>query len=344
MKHIQTQIQNEELQTKNEAEKIKTQAKYLEEKIFVQKDQLKNVKKMLSDMEKSIETQAKFSCEKIKADCPFIKVINSKNFEQLESQRTTIVDQQKQIEAEIKRLTTEMKSLSETEVKQDTKKIEALQKEQKDTGKSIEAIKSFLNEIDYKTIENSYSEYVANEKELKHLDQQITVMEQESKKVEERKLQLQKAITQKETAMKQAEEIGKAITEKENERKKMEAQKKQSNHSAIIQIEKNHIFMKQIHHDIQVLMDEFKEHQLETQKLQEQETILGNLYNIFSKELLLLVLQDHLPILNDIINSYLSQIVDYQISLQLNKSDAEKLELEAKILDSKGERETKSLS
>ncbi len=344
MKHIYAQIQNEELQAKNEVEKMKTQTRHLEEKISVQEDQLKKVKKMLSDMEKSIETQAKFACEKINADCPFIKVINSKNFEQLESQKATIVNQQEQVESEIKRLTAEIKSLSAMEVKQDTKKIETLQKEQKDAEISIEAIKAFLNEIDYKTIEKSYSEYISSEKELKQFDQQITVMEQESKKAEERKLQLQKAITQKETAMKQAEEIVKTIAEKENEWKKLEAQKEQSNYAAIIQIEKNHLFMKQIHHDIQVLIEEFKEHQLETQKLQEQETILGNLYNIFSKELLLLVLQDHLPILNDIINSYLAQIVDYQINLQLNKSDAEKVELEAKIIDSKGERDTKSLS
>ena len=65
---------------------------------------------------------------------------------------------------------------------------------------------------------------------------------------------------------------------------------------------------------------------------------------MMTQELLLLVLQDHLPVLNDIINSYLSQIVDYQINLQLNKSDAEKVELEAKVLDAKGERDTKSLS
>jgi len=101
--------------------------------------------------------------------------------------------------------------------------------------------------------------------------------------------------------------------------------------------------MKQYHHDIEILVNEFKEHQLERKKLEEQETILGNLYNIFSKELLLMVIQEHLPVLNDIINSYLSQIVDYQIDLHL-KGDTEKVELEANIIDSKGERDTKSLS
>jgi len=92
--------------------------------------------------------------------------------------------------------------------------------------------------------------------------------------------------------------------------------------------------MQQYHHNIDMLVNEFKEHQLERKKLEEQETILGDLYTIFSKELLLLVIQDHLPVVNDIINSYLAQIVDYQISLQL-KNDADKVELEAKIIDSK---------
>jgi len=101
-----------------------------------------------------------------------------------------------------------------------------------------------------------------------------------------------------------------------------------------IHLEKNHLAMKQYYHDIDVLVNEFKDHQLERKKLEEQETILGNLYTIFSKELLLLVLQDHLPVLNDIVNSYLSQIVDYQISLQL-RNESDKVELEAKIIDKK---------
>ena len=39
LKHIQAQIQNEELSVKNEAEKIKTQEKYIKEKITVQENQ-----------------------------------------------------------------------------------------------------------------------------------------------------------------------------------------------------------------------------------------------------------------------------------------------------------------
>jgi len=77
--------------------------------------------------------------------------------------------------------------------------------------------------------------------------------------------------------------------------------------------------------------------------LQQQEKLLGNLYTILSKELLFLALDEYLPILSEIINSFLIQVVDYQISMKITET-TEKLELEAKIYDEKGEREVKSLS
>lgn len=244
----------------------------------------------------------------------------------------------------IKRLQTEMESLNVSEQKKDEKKIQELKKQQKELEQTIEDIKDFLNDIQYKTIEKSYAEYTNYDKEIKEADKKISALEQEMKQTEEWKSQLQKAIIQTESIEKQITETMNAIAEKEQEWKKLELEKEKMDTSTTARLEKNHIAMKQYHHDIQQLVDDFKEHQLERKKLEEQETILGNLYTIFSKELLLLVLQDHLPVLNDIINSYLSQIVDYQINLQLNKSDAEKVELEAKVLDAKGERDTKSLS
>ena len=200
-----------------------------------------------------------------------------------------------------------------------------------------------MNDIQYKEIEKTYTEYTVQEKEIKELDKKINEREQEVKQSEERKIQLQKAIIQKEASEKQLHDFVTTIAEKEQEWKKLEQEKEKIDTNTTTRIEKNHEAMKQYYHDIDMLVSEFKQHQLERQKLEEQETILGNLYNIFSKELLLLVLQDHLPILNDIINNYLAQIVEYQISLQL-KNDADKVELEAKIIDSKGERDTKSLS
>jgi hypothetical protein len=62
-----------------------------------------------------------------------------------------------------------------------------------------------------------------------------------------------------------------------------------------------------------------------------------------SKELLLFILESYLPVLTEIINTYLAHVVDYEISIKL-KENTDKLELETKVLDSKGEREIKSLS
>ncbi|MFA7298145.1 MAG: hypothetical protein WC010_00720 [Candidatus Absconditabacterales bacterium] len=343
IKNIQLQIQNEQLVTKNEAEKNETQKQHLEEKIHDQENQLKNILKTLKELEQNIDTQATFACEKIELPCPFIKVINKKTFDQLDQQKKGFIDQQIQIEATIKKIQTEIKSLNKSEVKKDDKKIEELEKQQKEIEKNIETIKLFLNDINYKTIEKNYIEYTNQDKQIKELDKKISKLEQEVKQIEEWKTQVQKAISQKEIIEKQGSDFVNIIAEKEQERKKLEQEKEKMDSNTTIHLEKNHLAMKQYYHDIDVLVNEFKDHQLERKKLEEQETILGNLYTIFSKELLLLVLQDHLPVLNDIVNSYLSQIVDYQISLQL-RNESDKVELEAKIIDKKGERDTKSLS
>ena len=343
IKNIQLQIKNEELVIKNEAEKQATQKKHLEEKIHDQEHQLKKIIATLDELEKNIDTQASFSCDKIKEPCPFIKVINKKTFDQLDQQKKTFVDQKDQSEKTIQTLEIQLKELNTHEVQQDNKKIKALEIQQKKAEKVIEDIKIFLNDIDYKAIETIYTEYTNQDKQSKELDKKINELEQEVRQVEERKTQLQKAITQKESLEKQLNNFITTITEKEQEWKTLAWEKEKMDITTTIHLEKNYEIMKQCYHDIDMLVNEFKEHQLERQKLEEQETILWNLYNIFSKELLLLVLQDHLPVLNDIINSYLAQIVDYQISLQL-RNDGDKVELEAKIIDSKGERDTKSLS
>ena len=70
---------------------------------------------------------------------------------------------------------------------------------------------------------------------------------------------------------------------------------------------------------------------------------MKRLYSIFSKEILYEALRKHLPVLSEIINNYLAQCVDYSIEMQIIDK-AGKLELDAKIMDWKWNREVKSLS
>jgi len=343
VKNIQLQIKNEQLTTKNETDRQETQKKHLEEKIHDQENQLKNILKTLKELEENIENQASFACDKIQSPCPFIKIINKKTFDQLDQQKKGFIDQQENIKSTIKKLQGELKLLDTSEQKKENKKIQELEIQQQEIEQNIGKIKKFLNEVNYKSIEESYTRYSIQDKEIKELDKKINDLEQEVKQVEEWKNQLQKTIIQKEAIEKQLHDTVAIIIEKEQEQKQLAQEKEKIDSTTTVHLEKNHLTMKQHYHDIDILINEFKEHQLERKKLEEQEVILGNLYTIFSKELLLIVIQEHLPVLNDIINSYLSQIVDYQIDLHL-KGDTEKVELEANIVDAKGERDTKSLS
>jgi DNA repair exonuclease SbcCD ATPase subunit len=96
-------------------------------------------------------------------------------------------------------------------------------------------------------------------------------------------------------------------------------------------------------HDIEQLITDATATKNFVKDLQQQEKLLSNLYTILSKEILLIALDEYLPVLSEIINSFLVQVVDYQITMKITET-AEKLELEAKIYDEKGEREVKSLS
>lgn len=85
---------------------------------------------------------------------------------------------------------------------------------------------------------------------------------------------------------------------------------------------------------LKALVGDYTEMQVNLKELLEEEKRLNVLYNILNKELLLFVLGSYLPVLTEIINSYLAMVVDYQISIKL-KENSDKLELETKVIDEK---------
>lgn len=94
---------------------------------------------------------------------------------------------------------------------------------------------------------------------------------------------------------------------------------------------------------IRYLISDYTHNKIKVKSLLEQEEIVNNLYTIFSKELLLLVLSESLPLLAEIINVFLAQVVPFQLQMRVVGED-DKLELEAIISDNYGAREVKSLS
>ena len=202
---------------KNEAEKLATQKKHLQEKLQEQDLQAKKIRETISELEKNIDTQATFACEKINTNCPFIKIINKKTFDQLDQQKKTFQDQENQILATIQKLSIDIQTLTNTVPQQETNKIQTLESQQQTIEKNIETIKLLLNEINYKAIEVTYNDHIQQNKLLKDLDQKITQLELESKQIEERKLNHQKAIIQKENISKQKEEYLQLIAQKQEQ-------------------------------------------------------------------------------------------------------------------------------
>jgi hypothetical protein len=91
-------------------------------------------------------------------------------------------------------------------------------------------------------------------------------------------------------------------------------------------------------------VDQFIERQQQIRELQDKEALVKDLLQIFQKELLIVVLQDFLPVLEEVINSYLQQIVPFSLRFELPKTMQEQIELAIWIEDENGQRAVKSLS
>jgi len=347
MKNMELKIKNEELNIKNWKEKIENEIKNWWEKIDEVKLQLKNIIDKIAQRNKSIENQAKFDCKKIGTNCPFIKIINKKSFDQMEKQKNDLMQEENLLEKKLKKLENELK-IKKTDLvvedKKDNKNIIELKKNIEMVENKINVLKEFLNKIDYKNIADIYKQNNEITSKMSDIDKSISTFETEITKVEEYKLQIEKNKINIANLDKQIEENMDQIKIFDKQIKEFSNKISEIDLEQILNIEKLNTGMKESYRDIDSLVNDYKKLQIEVKKLQEDEKILNDLYNIFSKELLLIVLQDHLPVLNDIINNYLAQAVDYQINFDLNKTSSDKLELEVKIFDDKWERDVKSLS
>lgn len=95
---------------------------------------------------------------------------------------------------------------------------------------------------------------------------------------------------------------------------------------------------------IENLVSQHKETQQQIKTLQEREQLLNDLYRIFSKEIMIKVLEDALPAFAEYINNILAKLVPFTIHFLPTKTSNDKLELEITVRDIHGERPVKSLS
>ncbi len=346
---IDLQIKNQELRANQLKSTLEQEVKNIGEKVKDLEVQQKSLDEKIQLFDSETEQQATFDCSKIGTNCPFIRVINKQHFEKLDEQKKRFLEEkvilEKNISATKDQLNKKEQELNDLKKQSTTTtNIDKFKNEQEKLQSLLAAIKAFLNDVDYSWLQRDFATYQEVETKIKSVDKDISSLEDMLRQVETLRLDKEKfnaQIAGIQETMKQAT-IDQEAQQKEIQTISEKIQALQP--EKLQQIEKITVTIKETQRDLQVLTNEFKDIQIEVKWLQEEEKLLNELYNIFAKELLLMVLQDSLPVLNDIINNYLTQVVDYQIKFALEKTSSDKLELAATIIDEKGEREIKSLS
>lgn len=92
------------------------------------------------------------------------------------------------------------------------------------------------------------------------------------------------------------------------------------------------------------MIDELAWRKKELEALKQKDKILKDLINILGKELMVVVLQNFLPLLEEQINVFLAQVVDFELKFDMKQTSTGEQQLDIKIIDWRGDREVKSLS
>ena len=340
-----TKLENIDLQEKNwkenhirEIDKLKDLKSRKEEEIKQQQDRIEELDKMRNE-------SADFDCPDICKKCPHISAINKQQFEQYSQQKDKLNQILKELKSEFKEQDFD-KKIKELEDEKYTEwedyKKELQENVQSQTEFSA-SLKKYLLEIKFSNRENAYHNRESLQNEIQLIDKQILQREEESKnldKYNQEKLVSETSLKHLEESLqnndKQINDLNIKVDNLKLEKEKVDSEKLKQQQSDIKQISQYIL-------QIEQLIEDNVSNQNLSKQLQEDEKKLARLYSILSKEIVLYALDDYLPILSDIINDYLSQCVDYTIQMQIVENN-DKLELDAKVLDWKWEREVKSLS
>lgn len=336
IKNIQLQQQHQEIHKTTQIQQLKDRSNLLHQ-------QLTQAKERLAQFEKNVLGDSQFSCEKIGENCPFIKVINKQHFDQLEKQKQTILEEIRWIEEQIREGDFENTIKNIQEKKEENLALWELEQKKKHVEDLANALRIFLVEIGFKSWEDKYVLLENLQQQVKKKDQLIAQMEISLHNLQGFQQELIELEHSVENYQKRILELQQEQVEQKNLLTELQQQLQSEEYlqlsSTIISLQEA---LKQLEF-LEQLIEEATATKHLIKDLKEKEKMLGNLYTILSKEMLLFALDEYLPVLSEIINSFLSQVVEYQISMKISETN-DKLELEAKIFDEKGEREVKSLS
>lgn len=340
-----TKLENIELQEKNrkenndrEIDKLKDLKSRKEEEIKIQQDRIK-------ELDKIRDESADFDCPDICKKCPYINAINKQQYEQYSQQKEKLNQNLNELKIgfESQHFDERIKELENEKYPEWEDYKKELQQKIESRVELSNSLKDYLLSIWFSDWEKSYHNRESIQNEIQTTDKQLLLWEEESRNID--KYNQEKIVS--ETSLKhldeslqnnnkQIDDLNIKVDDLKWYKEKIDSEKLQQQQNDIKQIFQ-YIWLLE-----QLIQDNVSNQNL-TKQLQEDEKKLTRLYSILWKEIVLFALDDYLPILSGIINNYLSQCVDYTIQMKIIENN-EKLELDAKVLDSKWEREVKSLS
>ena len=338
LKNINLQEENRKNIHNKDIENMKKEKLDKEKEIKKQEDSIRDWDKMWTE-------KSDFYCTDLCKKCPHINVINKQQYGQY-------IQQKERLEQDLQDLKSEYKSKDyDNLIKElESQKYSESDDLKKDLEKKIEEqtvfcnlLKDYLMNIWFAEWEKTYHEWESIQTDVKNLQEQLDKLEEETKNLEKYK---QDKLSLKVTLHHLQESKQKCdndIDSLEVEIQKKQTEKEIFNEELLKKNEQNIDNVLQKIEWLEKLITRCTDYKNLINELDEKLKKLKRLYSIFSKEILYEALRGHLPILSEIINNYLAQCVDYSIEMKIIDK-AGKLELDAKIMDWKWEREVKSLS
>ena len=324
-----------------------------------------------------------YFCKKIEAPCPFVQEIKKWNNEYL-------ISQWKSIEQDILSNTKKLEQLVVIDYKPSTfpenfsaQNIQEYKKLYPDFFSTLETDKqnledqiknisniddweeifvaqnknliSYLSKIDYKNLQENIKNYELLENELRQKEKIFSSLQKEyenylwaNQKLDSINEKIQIFLAQKINLEKEIAKIDENINSLNTQINDLDENWLKQKINIISQA--SSLFQK-----YEFFSNQRVEALKKIEDLQKQETMLNDLSKLFSKDILLIVLSEFLPVIENMLNQYLDRIVDYKIQLNINWASlnsnvwvqvdsAEKLELDIQIHDSHWTRSVKSLS
>lgn len=328
----------------------------IKDKIDIKKKQLENLEKEINWYNEIIKKETNYHCIKISQNCPFIVDIKKEEIDKFLKLIKNKQEEKEEILKSIDQLNSELYklqyNLNEIKKEYDLKKDEYdLQWKVEKINNEIKKIEQIINEkrFIYKTLwwqsfNLYYEKYKKLSKELEEIDSHIDNIEKfksEYDKYKDILLNLDFEIQKIDEKVVELEKFYEQITNQINE-----INKNIDNDYILKNIEKliiDYEDYKKINITLLVKNEELNNIKTEKSIFSSKKEIIKDLDQIFSKDLIYIIIKKHIEIIFDIMNIYLSKIVDFEIIFDL-KEEEWNVELEIYINDDKWKREIKSLS